>query len=308
MKHRLPRLLSRFWFFSLLLCIAFLVTWAISQRITTPATPSTFAVQTALSKRIPQIRFTNIQFRDGLDFLSDETGIQFELDAEAIDPLDYYGTKNSVNLQATNITVGAALNKMQASLSPRIHYWTDGSRIRISMRGTYWHAWREERHYPDDVFYAIQKQSGRNLSASQPDSLWEGVVGPHRYTLVTARGGLRLWITPPDPAAIYQQGVPDGSETDPMGIKMFEFAGLSMRRSGAPLNNKVITVPFWLFAAITAIPPLLALRRKLYERRCWQLARCPSCGYDLRATPDRCPECGRAQSQLTATASALPPP
>src|SRR5687767_8588250 len=113
MKRRLPRLLTRFWLLSLLLCVILLVMWAMSLRINAPATPSTFAVQTALSKKIPNLSFADLQFRDGLDFLSDETGIQFELDAEAIDPLDYYGTKNNVKLQATNITVGAALNKMQ---------------------------------------------------------------------------------------------------------------------------------------------------------------------------------------------------
>jgi hypothetical protein len=307
MKRLRSRLCTLFWFLSLLLSIAFLVIWVISRRITTPATPSTFAVQTALSKKIPRVSFSGLQFRDGLEFLSDETGIQFELDAEAIDPLDYDGTKNSVNLQATNITAGAALNKMQASLSPRIKYWTDGSKIRISVEGTPWHANRAKRHPPDDVFHAIQKQSGGTQPASGSDPLWEGMVGSDRYTLLAVHGGLRLWITPPDPAAIYQQGVPTGSETDPMGVKAFDFAGLSMRRSASPFDNKIITVPFWLFIAITAIPPLLALRTKLRERRYRKLARCPSCGYDLRASPDRCPECGRDSSRLIPTASAHPP-
>jgi hypothetical protein len=37
-----------------------------------------------------------------------------------------------------------------------------------------------------------------------------------------------------------------------------------------------------------------AIRRHLAARENFSPARCPTCGYDLRATPDRCPECGTA--------------
>jgi hypothetical protein len=58
-----------------------------------------------------------------------------------------------------------------------------------------------------------------------------------------------------------------------------------------------VTCPYWTFAVLLAALPAwtfaAASRRKHRERR-RHVGLCPSCNYDLRATPDRCPECGAA--------------
>jgi hypothetical protein len=56
----------------------------------------------------------------------------------------------------------------------------------------------------------------------------------------------------------------------------------------------IIGVPLWLLSSIWAIPPGMLCAR---AARCVCRARnglCTKCAYDLRASPDRCPECGTA--------------
>jgi hypothetical protein len=62
---------------------------------------------------------------------------------------------------------------------------------------------------------------------------------------------------------------------------------------GFALWRRGVWVPLSWVAVTTGILPALRLTWRLRARR--RLARaglCPRCGYDLRATPGRCPECG----------------
>ena len=88
---------------------------------------------------------------------------------------------------------------------------------------------------------------------------------------------------------------------DVAGFK-FDNSGLLISTSaapGAPMYTYAgfeAVIPLWFVIATAATCPAISLQRLLRRRR-HHPGHCPTCGYDLRATPDRCPECGTIAAQ-----------
>jgi hypothetical protein len=59
-----------------------------------------------------------------------------------------------------------------------------------------------------------------------------------------------------------------------------------------------VGVSHWLPALLLLVPPVLWLNGLRKAHRVTKHGLYPSCGYDLRATPDRCPECGTTRQTI----------
>jgi hypothetical protein len=103
---------------------------------------------------------------------------------------------------------------------------------------------------------------------------------------------------------------PDPQWVDQPSVTRWHLVGFRMSRSFSPGGDgttvewAAITIPYWSIA-LAALLPLVVLGPGWLRQRRKIAGRCERCGYDLRATPDRCPECGAVPAVSPAAAAAL---
>ena len=83
----------------------------------------------------------------------------------------------------------------------------------------------------------------------------------------------------------------DGFGLTSFSARRFHTSGAGELGSAKGERQFVVRFPYWVLVLVFAVAPALFTRK---WRRRMRLSGnlCSSCGYDIRASPDRCPECG----------------
>ena len=96
-----------------------------------------------------------------------------------------------------------------------------------------------------------------------------------------------------DPRNVSIWTVPDKNWWNRLGFVWIQGGG-SYPDSTRSMNSRFIGSPYWFPAVLFSLPHTLWILAAIRRKRLKGKGHCRKCGYDLRATPERCPECGTA--------------
>ncbi len=138
---------------------------------------------------------------------------------------------------------------------------------------------------------------------------------PQAWSIASNDGGITLgrrnydglWLR--DANWRYQSGTVTGIG---YGMQRWRFAGFARGDIQSSFGTGELaykfrddywTVPYWILVLVASAYPAFwivgCIRRRVARVRV-ERGQCPSCGYDLRASPARCPECGKSAAPAAA--------
>jgi hypothetical protein len=139
-------------------------------------------------------------------------------------------------------------------------------------------------HYYHDFLYSHGGSNGPNLTVATDAAGRLSFAISHGITLFPERF---RWISYKNYA----------NDSDPPG----NWLGLSFYQgAGGHIDVRSVRLPYWIPVLILAVLPIARLYKRILGRTIAE-EHCTRCGYDLRATPDRCPECGTIPPKKTET-------
>ena len=113
-------------------------------------------------------------------------------------------------------------------------------------------------------------------------------------------GGHRVRFRSLGLAYAFPKAVDTGSTWRKLGFGAYESTDSN---PAVLVRQKAVRAPSWALALILMIPPVARLPILLRGVRSWRRRRaglCPVCGYDLRGSAERCPECGTPVEKVSA--------
>jgi hypothetical protein len=168
----------------------------------------------------------------------------------------------------------------------------------------------ERRFHDEHGRWRIASERGQLLIDNRPQVEYDGKVSSDRYAEYRAARN-KIWAAIDevdaqshgrDLGAIDQRRLQMLRDTLQFKEKLLELSPLAQIVPIAPMHTGFALPHGWAVAAF-ALPSaawlLMLLTAALHRRRQRLKGCCQKCGYDLRASPERCPECGAATSAST---------
>ncbi len=183
--------------------------------------------------------------------------------------------------------------------SARDGVWYSNDRARYSLqtyRGRIWYWELSGGHVTSDyVWNTPTKLHAGWVWDSAPNSYYD------RFRMMYGGRGLSAeQFTIDAPAMGYSPADPHAANWQALGFRYLHTNGwvpiAQLSWNYPTARSTAVFIPHWAIAATFAFLPATAMFAALRRRHRAHRGLCQFCGYDLRASEDRCPECGASKS------------